>query len=199
MNFNAVKLSYQCSKVLYHLTLVDIFFLHTYVCTSIQANGLKVTFCSNAVDHVDAFCGVNFVYCIGTVKPVLKDYCHERQKCVVFQDHTFLAEGPIFQYKEPVTRDHLSRQTTFLWPMGWSFKTSSTVPDAKCCSMKLVNASILHILLKMYILCLNTFQELLQINMNLQKPLNVRVLVLSLSPVTVNVGYCCGSSLCSQH
>ncbi len=28
---------------------------------------------------------------------------------------------------EPVTRDHLSWETTFLWPIRWSFKTGSTV------------------------------------------------------------------------
>ncbi len=28
---------------------------------------------------------------------------------------------------EPVTKDHLSWETIFLWPMGWSFKTGSTV------------------------------------------------------------------------
>ncbi len=36
-----------------------------------------------------------------------------------------------FNITEPVTRDHLSWQTTFLWPMGWSFKTGSTVLGKK--------------------------------------------------------------------
>ena len=31
-----------------------------------------------------------------TVKPVLRDHCHERPP--VLKDHTFLAEGPTFQY-----------------------------------------------------------------------------------------------------
>ncbi len=28
---------------------------------------------------------------------------------------------------EPATKDHLSSETTFVWPMAWSFKTVSTV------------------------------------------------------------------------
>ncbi len=32
-----------------------------------------------------------------------------------------------FNTTEPVTRDHLSWQTTFLWPMEWCFKTGCTV------------------------------------------------------------------------
>ncbi len=28
----------------------------------------------------------------------------------------------IFSVNEPVTKDHLSWETTYLWPMGWSFK-----------------------------------------------------------------------------
>ncbi len=31
-----------------------------------------------------------------TVKPVLRDHCHERPP--VLKDHTFLAEGPTFQH-----------------------------------------------------------------------------------------------------
>ncbi len=31
---------------------------------------------------------------------------------------------------EPVTKDHLSWETIFLWPLGWSFKTGSTVINA---------------------------------------------------------------------
>ncbi len=34
-------------------------------------------------------------FCNNTVKPVLRDHCHERPP--VLTDHTFLAEGP-FQY-----------------------------------------------------------------------------------------------------
>ncbi len=33
---------------------------------------------------------------------------------------------------EPVARDHLSWQTRFLWPMGWSFKSGSTVSIGDC-------------------------------------------------------------------
>ncbi len=32
-----------------------------------------------------------------------------------------------FNITEPVTRDHLSQETTCLQPMGWSFKIGSTV------------------------------------------------------------------------
>ncbi len=32
-----------------------------------------------------------------------------------------------FNVNEPVTKDHLSWDTIFWWPMGWSFKTGSTV------------------------------------------------------------------------
>ena len=28
---------------------------------------------------------------------------------------------------QPVTKDHMSCETTFLYPVGWSFKTGSTV------------------------------------------------------------------------
>ncbi len=46
-----------------------------------------------------------------TVKQVLKDHCHERP--LVLTDHTFLAEGPPFQYnltyhnRPPVLTDHI--------------------------------------------------------------------------------------------
>ena len=62
----------------------------------------------------------------GTVKPVMKDHCHERPP--VLTDHAFLAERPTFQYNWTCQqKDHLSWQTTFLWQMGWSFKTGSSV------------------------------------------------------------------------
>ncbi len=48
---------------------------------------------------------------------------------------TTCLEGPpvlhrrfyIFSVNYPVTKDHLSWETTFLWPVRWSFKTGSTV------------------------------------------------------------------------
>ena len=59
------------------------------------------------------------------MKPVLGVHCLERP--TVLTDHVFSA-GPVFQYNwTSVTRDHLSWQTTFLWTMGWSFNTGSTV------------------------------------------------------------------------
>ena len=48
----------------------------------------------------------------------------------VLRDHTFSA-GPTFQNKcitEPLSIDNLPWQVTLLWPIGWSFKTGSTVP-----------------------------------------------------------------------
>ncbi len=41
----------------------------------------------------------------------------------------FQAEGPTLNtlVTEPVIKHHLSWKTTFLWHMGWSFKTGSTV------------------------------------------------------------------------
>ena len=46
------------------------------------------------------------------------------------RNHPFWAtthfQGPTFKMTEPVTRDHLSWKTTFLWPAGWSFKTGTT-------------------------------------------------------------------------
>ncbi len=38
-----------------------------------------------------------------TVKPVLRDYCHERP--LVLKDHIFLAEGLHFSVVEPVTKE----------------------------------------------------------------------------------------------
>ncbi len=38
-----------------------------------------------------------------------------------------------FNITEPVTRDHLSSQTTFFWPMGRSFKTGYTVYCKSLC------------------------------------------------------------------
>ncbi len=46
-----------------------------------------------------------------TVKPVLRDHCHERPP--VLTDHAFSAEGPIFRYngtcheRPPVLTDHI--------------------------------------------------------------------------------------------
>ena len=94
------------------------------------------------------------------VKPVLTDWiflgkgfavtaCHQRQP--VLRDcstvkpvlrplpwETNCLEGPpalcrksyIFSVNEPVTKDHLSWETTFLWPMRWYFKTVSTIEVA---------------------------------------------------------------------
>ncbi len=55
------------------------------------------------------------------MKPVLRDQCHERP--LVLKDHIFLTEGRTFNVIEPVIKDHLSSESTFLWP----FKTGSTV------------------------------------------------------------------------
>ncbi len=65
-----------------------------------------------------------YSYFCSTVKSVLRDRCHEKPP--VLGDQIFLAKGPTFQC-EPVTKDHLSRETTFVWPKGWSFKTGSTI------------------------------------------------------------------------
>ncbi len=65
------------------------------------------------------------IHFTNTVKPVLRDHCHERPP--VLKDHTFLVEVPNFSVIEPVTKDHLCWERTFLWPMGWSFKTGVTV------------------------------------------------------------------------
>ncbi len=42
------------------------------------------------------------------------------------KDHRFLLVLH-FNVVEPVTRDQLSRKTTILWLMGWSFNIGSTV------------------------------------------------------------------------
>ena len=42
---------------------------------------------------------------------------------------------------EPVPRDHLPWETTFLWPMGWSFKTDSTIYSKKNCNFWMVFAN----------------------------------------------------------
>ncbi len=62
---------------------------------------------------------------IAFVKPVLKDHCYETTclKRPVWQKILY------FNVIQPVTKDHLSWETTFVWPMGWSFKTSSTGTD----------------------------------------------------------------------
>ncbi len=59
------------------------------------------------------------------VKYVWRDHCHERPP--VLKDHILLA-GLTFQCNsETVTKDHLSWETIFLWPIGRSFKRGSTV------------------------------------------------------------------------
>ncbi len=65
-------------------------------------------------------------YETGTVKPLLRDHCHKRPP--VLKDQIFLAEIPTFwcNYK-PVTKDHLSWETTIICPIERSFKTGSTV------------------------------------------------------------------------
>ncbi len=57
-----------------------------------------------------------------TVKSVLRDDCHERPQITHFSQKDLH-----FNITEPVTKDHLSWQTTFLWPVEWPFKTGSTV------------------------------------------------------------------------
>ena len=47
-----------------------------------------------------------------------------------WQTTQFWQSDQHFNITTPVTRDHLSWQITFLWPMGWSFKTGSTVSHA---------------------------------------------------------------------
>ncbi len=66
---------------------------------------------------------VQYIY--DTVRPVLRGHCHERPP--VLTDHTFLAEGPKFQYiwtchqRPPVLTDHIFVAN------GVVFKTDSTV------------------------------------------------------------------------
>ncbi len=60
--------------------------------------------------------------------PILRDKYHQRP-LVFKKDHNFVMThnylpGP-FELK-PVTRDHLSSETTFFWRKKWSFKTGST-------------------------------------------------------------------------
>ncbi len=56
-----------------------------------------------------------------TVQSVLRDHCHERPP--VLKDLIFLAEGPTFQCNWTCHKEHLSSESTFVWPMGWSFKS----------------------------------------------------------------------------
>ena len=60
-----------------------------------------------------------------TMKPVLWDHCRERPR--VLKTTYFLQKVPHFNTIEPVTKDPLSWETTFLCPKGWSFKTCSAL------------------------------------------------------------------------
>ncbi len=87
-----------------------------------HSSGLKTGFTELLKRHVAGYSTHGTCAC--TVKPVLRDHCHEKPP--VLTDHTFLA-GLHFNIIEPVTRDHLSWQTTFLCLIGRPFKTGSTV------------------------------------------------------------------------
>ena len=65
------------------------------------------------------------VIILHTVKSVLRDHCQERPP--VLKDHILLAESLHFNATQPVTKDHLSWETIFLWPMGRSFKRGCNV------------------------------------------------------------------------
>ncbi len=77
--------------------------------------------------EVDTCHGLPLFYKVNTVKPVLRDHCQSPMRSPVLKDQIFLAEGSTFNVIEPVTKDHLSWETTFVWPMRWSFKIGSTV------------------------------------------------------------------------
>ncbi len=64
----------------------------------------------------------------GIVKLILRDHCHERPP--VLKKQIFPAKCPISWYFsdiEPATKDHLFWETTFVWPIGWSFTAGSPV------------------------------------------------------------------------
>ncbi len=77
--------------------------------------------CSCKTDVAPAF-NIGQMFAI-TVKPLLKDhYYHARPV-----SKEFLAKVTHFNANESITKNHLSWETIFLWLMGWSFKTISTV------------------------------------------------------------------------
>ncbi len=58
-----------------------------------------------------------------TVKPILRDHLSWKTRSI------FLTQDPIFQCNwTGHQRPPVLRETIFAWPMGWSFKTGSTVP-----------------------------------------------------------------------
>ncbi len=59
-----------------------------------------------------------------TVKPVLRD---KPSETISLERPDIPGRFSIFNIIEPVTRGKLSCKTIFSWPMGWSFKTGSTV------------------------------------------------------------------------
>ncbi len=59
---------------------------------------------------------------IKLVTAVLRHLCHERPP--VLDDQIFLAEGPTFQYTEPVTKDNLSWEITIFMADGVVFQDS---------------------------------------------------------------------------
>ncbi len=77
--------------------------------------------------------GSRFQNVTSTVKPVLMDHCHDRP---------YVLKGPHIPWQkvthvsatEYATKDRLPRETVFLWPMSWSFKTSSTVSTIVICT-----------------------------------------------------------------
>ncbi len=60
-----------------------------------------------------------------TVKPFLRDHCHETTVSILRYSRQKVL---LFNITEPATKDHLSWWSKFLWPMGWSFRTGSTIP-----------------------------------------------------------------------
>ncbi len=72
---------------------------------------LAITVCASvrAVRKIYKMCMILY-YC-NTVKLVLRDHCHDRPP--VLKDHTFLVEGPTFQYnctchqRQPALSDHI--------------------------------------------------------------------------------------------
>ncbi len=86
-------------------------------------------FCGNWVILICMYkinCAFNCPVLRSKVEPVFRDHCHERPPGLKY--HTFLAEGPTFQYNWTCHQRPPVLSGPILWPMGWSFKTGSTVP-----------------------------------------------------------------------
>ncbi len=79
--------------------------------------------------------------------PIYSETCLERPlswKTSCLETTHLRQKDPYFNITKPLTKDHLSWQTAFLWPMGWYFQDRFYCTSIYCCQCALHDLSTMY-------------------------------------------------------